>query len=240
MCPVASVNLCGLLEVLIEEHHSKFRALYSSASLTPKFHFLVHYPDQILRIGPLVRSWNMRYEAKLSLFKRASHLGNFKNIAFTLACCHQCLLCYELSTRSFLLSTTECGPSKQSGTIASEPQHIQQSITLLLPGVSRDAPICRPACIKIDGIMIKPNSCYVIIGATNFNPVFGKVIKVLYMRREVLLRIQHYKTEYYDSHFHAFCISFASRQSFIKINYVVHCHIVCGVSYVYVKWYFST
>ena len=82
MCPDASANICGVLKILIEEHHIQFKTLYSAALVIPKFHFLVHYPEQIMRLGPLVRSWNMRNEAKLSLFKRASHFGNFKNSAY--------------------------------------------------------------------------------------------------------------------------------------------------------------
>ena len=75
--------MCGYLKVLIEEHHTQFASLYTPQQITPKFHYLIHYPDQIISTGPLVRSWNMRNEAKLNFFKRATHIGNnFKNISF--------------------------------------------------------------------------------------------------------------------------------------------------------------
>ena len=79
--PVIPKGYCSVLKLLIEEHHSLFSNLYSSESITPKFHFLVHYADQIKALGPIVRYWTMRHEAKLCLFKKAAHLGNFKNIA---------------------------------------------------------------------------------------------------------------------------------------------------------------
>ena len=62
--------------------------------------------------------------------------------------------------------------------------------------MSLDVLICRPAWVKIRGITIKPNSYYVIIGISNFNPVFGKVIEIVYIRGDIILCVQHYVTEY--------------------------------------------
>ena len=69
MSPWSSADLCGHLHVLIQEHHTLFIQVYSQDKVTPKFHFLHHYPEQILRTGPMVRSWTMRHEAKLHFFK---------------------------------------------------------------------------------------------------------------------------------------------------------------------------
>ena len=71
--PIIPKGYCSVLRILIEEHHSLFSKLYSNTSITPKFHFLVHYPDQIVALGPMVRYWTMRHEAKLCLFKKAAH-----------------------------------------------------------------------------------------------------------------------------------------------------------------------
>lgn len=98
MCPWSSADLCAVLNLRIQEHHRSFIALYTESAVIPKFQFLLHYPKQILSVGPMVRTWNMCNEAKLNLFKQTSRLGNFKNIAFTIANRHQRLLCYELST----------------------------------------------------------------------------------------------------------------------------------------------
>ena len=83
--PIVSRGHCAVLRQLIEEHHSIFSEIYSNSFITPKFHFCIHYPEQIIALGPMVRNWTMRHEAKLNLFKKAARLGNFKNIAFTLA-----------------------------------------------------------------------------------------------------------------------------------------------------------
>lgn len=85
------------LSILIEEHHSKFRELYPDKTIIPKMHYMLHYPRQIVLYGPLIYSWTMRHEAKLSVIKRASSHGNFKNICFTVAKRSQHALCYHLN-----------------------------------------------------------------------------------------------------------------------------------------------
>ena len=53
------------------------------------------------RLGPLVRHWTMRFEAKHQYFKQlASRMGNFINVTWSLAVRHQCYQCYVLSSDS--------------------------------------------------------------------------------------------------------------------------------------------
>lgn len=89
---------------------------------------LIHYPQQILAVGPMVQTWNMRHEAKLSFFKRASHLGNFINIASTLAKRHQRWLCYEMSSRELLHTALECGPIQSISVVEGESDSIKSII----------------------------------------------------------------------------------------------------------------
>ena len=74
------LDTIAYMRVLIEEHHTKFKLIYSDKPFTPKMHYMVHNPSQILNYGPLICSWTMRHEAKLSVIKKAAKHGNFKNI----------------------------------------------------------------------------------------------------------------------------------------------------------------
>ena len=38
------------LHVIIDDHHSSFTELYQSCNIIPKMHYMVHYPDWILRL----------------------------------------------------------------------------------------------------------------------------------------------------------------------------------------------
>lgn len=76
---------------------------FPDISVTPKFHFLVHYPLLMARYGPLRDMWCMRFEGKHQYFKTvAKAVGNFINIAYTLAMRHQMLQCHLFAGREVL------------------------------------------------------------------------------------------------------------------------------------------
>ena len=55
-------------------------------SMKPKHHFALHYPDQIMKMGPPVGVWTARYESKNRIPKMLLHSAkNFKNPAYTVA-----------------------------------------------------------------------------------------------------------------------------------------------------------
>ena len=47
-----------------------FVDIYSDSLVIPKFHFLLYYTEQMAALGPMVRSWTMRHEAKLNLLSK--------------------------------------------------------------------------------------------------------------------------------------------------------------------------
>ena len=116
----------------------------------------------------------MQHEAKLNMLKRASRLGNFKNIAMSLAFRHQRLLCYELSTGWLLDTPIETGPCLKPTSVDSEPQHVQESLKAIIPGLNGEASLCQPTWVKTDGLNFKQSICYVIIGSDGLHPVFGR------------------------------------------------------------------
>ena len=67
--------------------------------MTPKMHYLLHYPRRLCLFGPLRHLWCMRFESKHNYFKRLCHIiSNFKNITFTLSKRHQMRQCAELNS----------------------------------------------------------------------------------------------------------------------------------------------
>ena len=59
--PWSSIDLTAILTNQIRNHHQAFISLYTESAIIPKF------PNQILNVGPMVRTWNMRNEAKLNV-----------------------------------------------------------------------------------------------------------------------------------------------------------------------------
>ncbi|KYN16073.1 hypothetical protein ALC57_11682 [Trachymyrmex cornetzi] len=54
MAPRISISETILLQEMIHEHHKLFLFLFPERHLTPKQHFLVHYPRVIIELGIFV------------------------------------------------------------------------------------------------------------------------------------------------------------------------------------------
>ena len=64
------------------------------------------------RFGPLVNFWCMRMESKNAYFKQVAKIGNFRNIAYSVARRHQRLICAYLQGSFFTYNELVCGPCK--------------------------------------------------------------------------------------------------------------------------------
>jgi len=47
LAPVLAPDCVGYLKIQIRDHHETFKALYPTCNITPKMHYLVHYPECI-------------------------------------------------------------------------------------------------------------------------------------------------------------------------------------------------
>ena len=78
-------------------------AQFTSTFLMVQVKLIISNVFFVLRFGPLVGQWTMRYEAKHSYFKKLiQNLGNFKNVSWSLAKRHQYLSCYYHQADEFL------------------------------------------------------------------------------------------------------------------------------------------
>ncbi len=100
--PKISHSQVALLNVLIVEYLETRKEMFPDHKLKPKHHYMGHYPALILKFGPLIRLWTMRFESKHSYFKRCvRRTQNFKNVCQTLANNHQLLQTYLNSSSVF-------------------------------------------------------------------------------------------------------------------------------------------
>lgn len=210
LAPVCSRDLIPYLRLLIEEKLSSFKLLYPDVNITPKMHYMLHYPTQILRYGPLLRAWCMRHESKLSFVKQASIRGNFKNVCKTAINKHQRWLCYQLQyDDNFISPNIELGPIKLESTLGNEPEHIREQIVQMIPDVSITARVYRPKWLQINSTILKAD-VFVLLKYDDMSPSFGKVREVLTFddctAKTVILSVQTYASDYYDSHYDSFVV----------------------------------
>ena len=213
LSPMLTMNMCATLKVLIEEHHTRFREVYPEETIIPKMHYMCHYPEQILQVGPLTNSWTMRHEGRLHVLKQAAHLGNYKNITLTLCRRQQRWICYEMASGSILSPTLECGPGPSPTTLASEPPSRQNAISLFLSEVSADTTVFKPTWVKRQGILFKNKDCYVVIGTTtDGEPHFGRLDEIIVLASGLVLFVLSRCTSLFDLHLHAYCVTLQANQ----------------------------
>lgn len=82
--PVIAIETLEKLRRMIEQHLKQFTNLFPANNITPKQHYMIHFPSQIEALGPLRRHMCMRFESKHRFFKKWSSKLNYKNICKSL------------------------------------------------------------------------------------------------------------------------------------------------------------
>ena len=247
LSPVISESVCAVLKGLIKKHHSTFVLLYGSKYFTPKFHFLIHYPSQILAVGPMIRTWTIRYEAKLNFFKQCSRLANFKNVAMSLANRHQARMCYEMSSNNLLHSKIECGPSATCSILRDESPDVQCAILKIFPNASLDIKLIHTKWVKYLGTEYKSGAAdtYVILGSDGLDPVFAKLMSIIIVGTDfVIFDVMLCTCLYFSEHFHSYVVNTTTNRNLVSCyslydHYVYHGHQLSdNLTYISLRYYF--
>jgi len=116
------------LSVCIANFLQNFQEVFPDIKMTPKMHFLVHYPRYLQLIGPLTSVWTMRFEGKHYPLKEvARRVKNWKNLCMSLARSHQLKQCYSFSAK------TICNPDTiTSGTRKVKLADLQRGLVAAL------------------------------------------------------------------------------------------------------------
>ncbi|GMT34625.1 hypothetical protein PFISCL1PPCAC_25922 [Pristionchus fissidentatus] len=137
------------LEESIEEWISSYVTLYGveemisgngrfKSSITPKHHYLLHYPHHIRMVGPLIHLSTFTYESMHLTGKAKSYITKcFINLPLTISNTYA-LVCAERRSRPYL----EVTPSK--------PDTVSTSSSPLLSSLSMALPPILPSCKSID------------------------------------------------------------------------------------------
>lgn len=203
---VISQGITIYLKHLISEHHGLFKDLYPNKRLLPKHHLMVHYPMCIRKIGPLLHTWCMRYEAKHNVFKK--QLKSFKNITKTLAKKHQCQMAYLWQT--FDPNELKMGPGKM---VSLNEMKFGGKVAEKLEVPVR-ARVLKVKWAKVNGRMFRPELA-VCVRTDNDMPVFHVIKNVLIKDEQVILMTDALKTRCLDEHTHAYKVSHTTGDPFV-------------------------
>jgi hypothetical protein len=179
----------------------------------------------------------MRLEAKLKLCKRVARFGNFKNICFSVAHSHQRWICLQIQDSSFFKIFPECGGNTTVRVCTTEDLHIQEAVHKLGIHMQESRRVIHPAWVKLQSSVFK-KAGIVIVSLCNGVPVFGKIVDIVVFNSDIdsiCLVVHLFITEYFDEHFHAFCVKPTLQVDVLKLSsliypFVLHTHSFSPVS----------
>lgn len=212
MCTLLTKDRCSLLQVLVAELNELYTK-FTNENLKPKFHFLVHYHAMILKFGPLVHFWSMRFEAKHRISKISARASfNRRNLTLTLATKHQLQL-NDIFVKGSLNTTISVGVSKR---ISEQDRNYIIRHLNLDPNLS----FIPVSWAKVKGTLYKYGTILVQdIG--NFGDVaFMSVTNVfVYNEETVIFNCSSLTTINFDFHLHCFEVEIPNEKQNI---YVTH------------------
>lgn len=199
------------LTSLIEDHNETYMNL-SKQHLKPKFHFLIHYPRIILKLGPPVLLSCMRFEAKHKDLKSVSQKSFCrKNLPFTLAYRHQLKFCYRIIASEGFKDKINFGT----------PNEIDDGLQLLLQSNSLDSDqyFCSPF-YECNGIRYDIDAILLSTVSDDI-PVFQQ-IKNIFIHKTNLTNIYFQcltlKTIHFHEHFYAYKVEITNIVTFVEIT----------------------
>lgn len=189
---ILSEGQVAYLKILISEYLVDRKELFPEVPLRPKHHYIAHYPSLILKYGPLIWLWTLRFESKHSFFKKAiRQASNFINVTLTMAEKHQLHQSY-LQTGQYFSDVIEMKHATKF--IDSE---LDQNILSAIKNCSiahNMSDLTYSYSVKVHGTEIKIN--HVILIEYDFPIIkFGIIKLILLKESNIHLVIQHVLSE---------------------------------------------
>jgi hypothetical protein len=187
-----------------------YASVFGSASITPKHHYLTHYPRMLEMFGPLRPLWCFRFEAKHQYFKSViSSLGNYINVTYTMANRHQMRQCSEFAGMDVLSTEPQCLSSSKVWEVTHLPAGLLSAISCrLLVDIPETETITTTNCLQFDHIQYSVGSQYVVtVVETEEIPLFLQVKYIVNFRGIWLLCGRLCFAEAFDKYLHAYKIN---------------------------------
>lgn len=212
-----TVNILGYLRLLIKEHLQLFKDVFKQ-NITPKQHYLVHLPTQILKFGPTVRAWAMRFEAKHQTFKKIPKVTkNFKNLPKTLSERHQSgvradsmpLADDDASDHPLFRGDFTVGRGTTSSRVLEDRdrEDVARYIERFYPtfGELSEAIIFQVGSVTIHGTCYKAHLNTILLAEMGHSlPVFASLMNIWVCETYVFFGLKLYETVEFASSLHAY------------------------------------
>ena len=220
--PILQRDQVAGLKRLIAQFLAAFMDVFGINKITPKFRYMIHYPHQITRTGPLRNVWCMHFESKHQYFKKLAVISNnHKNLTFTLAKRHQMKLYWELCSTDSLDSQAierTCKMHRFSDLPGDLQTVILNIANVFIDSDEQVAAVkihrhdnCKPVCGKV----------YVadVVGE-EMVPVFCLVKYIRCVHSMWMLCGRLLFPDYFERKYHAFCVQINGDWSVARPQYL--------------------
>lgn len=255
LCLAHKISLTTIvyLKRAIKVHLQLFKSLYGNmCNITPKQHYLIHLPSLILKFGPLIRSWCMRFEAKHAYFKdQAKIIKNFKNLPLSLSRRYQFSLCADYIN----VSKEDHGPIfRKEMAFGSAKVLLGEDMENVVTNVERFTgvgslcdvtEIYSLGSVQIHGTLYKPdNDSFLNFGSQNGLPNFGRIANIWFIvNYGVFFALHVMVTSHYDENLNAFQVEEPNlpqgfeviKQEDLEFPFVCHSHKFRESLYIIIK-----
>lgn len=180
----------------LEFHVITMNTLYLElfGPLPPKFHFLVHYPRILLKFGPFIHFWCMRFESRHREIKaEANALSGNKNSLISIAIKESLRLCFNFNyskIKENIIFGPEINYSFPAAVISSIDEDILNNAKFF------DKIEVFEETFKIGTILVTENQLNKV--------VFGKILAILDSNNEIYVVLEQYIEDFFDDHLHAY------------------------------------
>lgn len=220
MAPKVRKDELAYLEILVHAFLSEMTEVFGNV-LTPKCHYLVHYPRLMCMYGPLRSLWCMQFEGKHQYFKNlANNCRNFRNVTVTLSNRHQLKQCWEFLPINILGDFEKVPGRSVSTPLLSLPIDLQTAIKASgnFKGVELEGKVIqRVSEVTVDNIKYAVRDVLTIdLLHVEKIPVFGQIKYILNIDTMLVLCSKMLLPLSFDTHFHAYRVKVDSDWILLK------------------------
>lgn len=205
LAPTISIHWISPLAQLITSFLTVFKNLFPD-SITPKLHFLVHYPRLIEDFGPPRAHWCMRFEAKHRYFKKVSQVVcNFKNICSSLAKRNQLRQCWDWQGDK-VPGRDECSVAVSRLDFNELDKPLQEKLMSYSQGLHEEN-IWSSKNILLNTVKYSLGNFVILDLLHEDIPQFVKITQLLNIRASWFIVGQLFSTLGFEAHLHSYCVT---------------------------------
>ncbi len=196
------------LTSFIKVFFNLYNELYPEETVTPKMHFMIHYPELINAFGPVSHFSTFRYERKHYFFKRlAPNMRNYKNITLSLAKRHQRVKALQTLEKKSSIKYEKLWTANLNSKINNFRELIFNNSNNIMETNS----------IEIDNMILKINRFYVI----KTNPIFAKIKNIFFKDNDILLFVDIFEGNF-DKNLFAYKLIDKKKTEILTIDSIIY------------------